>query len=109
VVRRGGAVVSIAGVPEPTTAMKDMGGSIGLAMLFWFLSAPIRLRALIAGVRYRYLFMHPGARDLETIGALVDAKKLEVVVDRVFPFAEIREAFAYLEQGRAKGKVVVTM
>lgn len=109
VVRRGGAVVSIAGLPEPTTAMKDMGGSIGLAVLFWFLSAPIRLRALIAGVRYRYLFMHPGARDLETIGALVDAKKLEVVVDRVFPFAETREAFAYLEQGRAKGKVVVTM
>ena len=109
VVRRGGTVVSVAGLPEPTTAIKDMDGNLGLATLFWFLSAAIRLRALVAGVRYRYLFMHPSAKDLETLTALVDANKLEVVVDKVFPFAEIREAFTYLEQGRAKGKVVVTM
>jgi NADPH:quinone reductase-like Zn-dependent oxidoreductase len=31
------------------------------------------------------------------------------VTDRVFPFERIVEAFAYLEQGHAKGKVVVQM
>jgi NADPH:quinone reductase-like Zn-dependent oxidoreductase len=29
------------------------------------------------------------------------------VIDRVFPFAQAKEALAYLETGRAKGKVVV--
>jgi NADPH:quinone reductase-like Zn-dependent oxidoreductase len=51
----------------------------------------------------------PSGKDLEQLASLVDAKKLEVVVDQVFPFAKIAEAFAYLEKGHAKGKVVVTM
>lgn len=108
VVRRGAKVVSIAGLPEPSTATKDLGRGAGLATLFWFASASIRFRAWRAGVQYRYLFMHPSGDDLETLAGLVDAKKLDVVVDRTFPFAEIKDAFAYLETGRAKGKVVVT-
>jgi len=60
-------------------------------------------------VRYRFLFMHPSGPDLEAMTELIDAKKLEVVVDRVFPFAQAKEALAYLEAGRAKGKVVVSM
>ena len=58
VVRPGGTVVSIAGLPEPTTATKDLARGAGLATLFWFASAGIRFRAWRAGVRYRYLFMH---------------------------------------------------
>lgn len=108
VIRPGGTVVSIAGLPEPTTATTDLGRGAGLAALFWFASAAIRLRAWRAGVRYRYLFMHPSGRDLEALAALIDARQLEVVVDRVFSFSDIKEAFAYLENGRAKGKVVVT-
>ncbi len=109
VVRRGGRVVSIAGLPEPTTATKDLGRGAGLAALFWFASFGIRMRATRRGVAYRYLFMHPSGSDLAEIGALVDRKVIEVVVDRTFPFAQIGDAFAYLEQGRAKGKVVVEM
>jgi alcohol dehydrogenase len=109
VVRRGGLVVSVAGMPEPTTAMKDLGGNLGLATLFWVASAGIRFRAFRAGVRYRYLFMHPSAQDLETLAALIDAKKVEAIVDRTFPLSEVRGAFEYLERGRAKGKIVVTM
>ncbi len=109
VVRRGGKVVSIAGLPEPTTATKDLHRGAGLATLFWIVSAGLRFRAWRAGVAYRYLFMRPSGKDLEVLASLVDAKKLEVVVDQVFSFAKIAEAFAYLEKGRAKGKVVVTM
>jgi alcohol dehydrogenase len=109
VVSRGGKVVSIAGLPEPTTATKDLDRGVGLAVLFWFASAGIRFRAWRAGVGYRYLFMRPSGKDLETLAALVDGKKLEVVVDRVFPFDEIAGALAYVEEGHAKGKVVVTM
>ena len=109
VVKPGGRVVSIAGTPEPMTARKDLGRGSGLAALFWVASLATRLRAARHGVSYRYLFMHASGADLAYLASLIEAKKLEVVIDRVFPFAEAKEALAYLETGRAKGKVVVTM
>jgi alcohol dehydrogenase len=109
VVRRGGTLVSVAGVPEPETARRDLGRGSALAALFWAASFRTRRTAARHGVRYRYLFMHPSGPDLEAIAALIDAKKIEVVIDQVFPFARAKEALAYLEGGRAKGKVVVRM
>ena len=110
VVRRGGKVVSIAGVPEPTTATKDLHRGAGLAMLFWLVSAGLRFGAWRAGVEGTGTSSCTrSGKDLELIASLVDAKKLEVVVDRVVPVGEIGEACRYLETGRAKGKVVVGM
>jgi alcohol dehydrogenase len=109
VVKPGGKVVSIAGLPEPETARKDLGRGVGLAALFWFASYGSRAEARKHGVIYRYLFMHPSGAELAELGQLIEDKKLEPIVDRVFPFAEIAEAFAYLESGHAKGKVVVQM
>lgn len=108
-VKPGGTVVSIAAVPEPGTAAKDLGGSKLLGALFWIASYGLRARARRAGVKYRYLFMHPSGRDLAQLTELVENGRLKITIDRSFPFAEIAEALAYLEGGRAKGKVVVTM
>jgi len=109
VVRRGVKVVSIAGVPEPRTASKDLQSGPARAALFWAASWRVRREARKHGVAYRYMFMHPSGADLSELAALIDQQKLEVVTDRVFPFAQIADAFAYLEQGHAKGKVVVQM
>lgn len=109
VVKRDGRVVSIAGLPEPLTARKDLGRGIGLAALFWLASLPTRLRAARRAVTYRYLFMHPSGADLAQLASLIDDGKLEVVVDRVFRFEEAGQAMAYLESGRAKGKVVLAI
>jgi alcohol dehydrogenase len=109
VLKPGGRVVSIAGMPEPLTARKDLGRGRGLAALFWIASLAARRRAARHGGSYRYLFMHPSGADLAQLASLIDARKLEVVIDRVFPFAEIKEAMAHLEMGHAKGKVVVAM
>ncbi len=109
VVKRGGKVVSVAGMPEPETARKDLGRGLVLRALFWLLSYSLRAEARRHGVSYRYLFMHPSGPELAELGGLIQDGKLEPVIDRVFPFAEIGEAFAYLEAGRAKGKVVVRM
>jgi alcohol dehydrogenase len=68
-----------------------------------------RLRAARRGVSYRYLFMHPSGADLACLASLIDARKHEVVIDRIFPFAQAKEALAYLETGRAKGKVVLAV
>src|SRR5258707_2947796 len=109
VLKPGGRVVSIAGLPEPLTAQKDLGRGIGLAALFWVASLTTRVRAARHGCTYRFLIMHPSGADLAYLASLIDANKLQVVIDRVFPFAEAKEAMAYLETGRAKGKVVLAM
>jgi alcohol dehydrogenase len=109
IVKRGAKVVSIAGVPEPQTASKDLQAGPTLATLFWAASWKIRHQARTSGVAYRYLFMHPSGTDLSALATLIDQQKLEIVIDRLVPFAHIADAFAYLEQGHAKGKVVVQM
>jgi NADPH:quinone reductase-like Zn-dependent oxidoreductase len=109
IMKPGTKIVSLAGVPEPQTAIKDLGGSRALAAVFWMISTGIRSRARRAGISYRYLFMHPSGSDLAQLAELIEQGKLKVIVDKTYLFANISEALAYVENGRAKGKVVVTM
>ena len=109
VMNPGAKIVSIAALPEPQTAIKDLGDRRALSALFWIISYGIRSRARRAGIGYRYLFMHPNGSDLAQLAKLIEQGTLKVVVDKTYPFAEISEALAYVERGRAKGKVVVTM
>ena len=39
----------------------------------------------------------------------VDAAKLKPLIPRTYPFAEVTEAFAELERGHARGKIVITI
>ena len=50
---------------------------------------------------------HVTAKDLDQLAALVEAGKLRPRIDRRYRFADLPAAIAYLEQGRAKSKVVV--
>jgi alcohol dehydrogenase len=109
VVKRGAKVVTVVATPEPETATRDLGRGRALAALFWLASLSLRRKARRQGGQYRFLFMHPSGAELAELTRLVEAGKLQPIVDRVFPFGEIAEAFAYLETGRAKGKVVVRM
>lgn len=109
VVRPGGMIVSVAGLPEPETARKDLRRGVVMAALFWWVSRHLRAKARRRDIRYRFLFMHPSGPELTELAALIEAGKLEPIIDRVFPFDQIGEAMAYLELGRAKGKVIVQM
>ena len=53
--------------------------------------------------------MQANGTQLTEITSLIDAGTIRPILDRVFPFASTNEAIAYVESGRAKGKVVVTM
>jgi NADPH:quinone reductase-like Zn-dependent oxidoreductase len=46
-------------------------------------------------------------KDLNLLSKLIVAGKVRPQIDRRYPFAEIPAAIAYLEQGHARGKVVV--
>ncbi|MBU3862730.1 NADP-dependent oxidoreductase [Streptomyces sp. 4503] len=109
ILKRGAKTVSVAGIPDATTARVDLDAGPLVTAALTVASAKIRRAARRKGVGYRYLFMHPSGADLEVLAELVDKGRLETVTDRVFPFEQITEAFAYLEQGHAKGKVVVQM
>ena len=109
IMKPGTKVVSVAALPEPQTAIKDLAGRRALSAIFWIISYGIRSRARRAGVRYRYLFMHPSGSDLAQLAELIEQGKLKVTVDKTYPLANISDALAYVESGRAKGKVVVAM
>jgi NADPH:quinone reductase-like Zn-dependent oxidoreductase len=47
--------------------------------------------------------------DLDALRELLEAGKVTPVVDRTFPLSEVPEAIRYLREGRARGKVVITV
>ena len=108
VLKRGGKLISISGPPDP-----EFGDNIaapGLVKLVMrFLSAGIRRRAKRRGVSYSFLFMKANGRQLREITRLIEAGAIRPVLDRTFPFEATNEALAYVEAGRAKGKVVVKL
>lgn len=51
----------------------------------------------------------PNKKDLAFMKELLEAGKVIPVIDRCYPLNEVPEAIRYLETGRARGKVVVTI
>jgi NADPH:quinone reductase-like Zn-dependent oxidoreductase len=47
--------------------------------------------------------------DLEFVKELIEAGKMKPVIDRTYPLSETPEAISYLEEGHARGKVVITV
>ena len=47
--------------------------------------------------------------DLALLAAMMQSGKLVPVVDRTYPLDQVRDAIAYLETSRARGKVVLTI
>jgi alcohol dehydrogenase len=106
VLKRGGKLISISGPPDPEFG-KEIGapGFVKLAMRL--LSSGIRRKAKRRGVSFSFLFMKANGTQLREITRLFDAGVIRPVMDRVFPFESTNDAMAYVEAGRATGKVVV--
>ena len=75
--------------------------------MFGLLSRKIIKKSRKRGAEYSFLFVHPDGGQLAQIAALIEGGHIRPVIDKVFPFEQSKEALTYLEQGRAKGKVVV--
>jgi NADPH:quinone reductase-like Zn-dependent oxidoreductase len=107
VLKPGGLAISVVGPPD--TAFAAQVGRPILKPVMALMSRRIRAQARKLGVRYSFFFMRANGAQLKTLAALYDVGTLRPVLDRTFPFSETLEAMAYVEQGRAKGKVVITM
>ena len=106
VLKPGGKLISISGPPDPEFARRK-GLNPVLRLLMRLLSWGIRAKAKRHGVSFSFLFMWAQGDQLSKITALIESGAIRPVVDRVFPFDAANEALAYVETGRAKGKVVI--
>ncbi|MGB8420291.1 NADPH:quinone reductase [Burkholderia sp. GAS332] len=106
VLKPGGRLISISGPPDPAFA-KEHGASSFLRLVMRLLSYRIRKSAKRRRVNYSFLFMKASGKQLREIATLIESGAIRPVVERIFPFESTKEAMAYVETGRAKGKVVV--
>ena len=106
VLKGGGKLISISGPPDP-----EFGDEIKspwfVKLIMRFLSFGIRRKTRRHNVSFSFLFMKASGKQLREITRLIDSGVIRPVVDRVFPFESTNEAMAYVESGRAKGKVVI--
>jgi NADPH:quinone reductase-like Zn-dependent oxidoreductase len=108
VLKRGGRLISISGPPDGEFA-KEIGLPWFMGGVMRILSYRIRKKARRRDVSYSFLFMRASGAQLQKITSLIDAGIIRPVVERIFPFEATKEAMAYVETGRTKGKVVVTI
>ena len=103
-----GKIVSLVG-PLDVTFARARSLNFILTFVFALLSRRIVRLARKRNVDYSFLFARPDGDQLAQIGKLLEAQSIRPVIDKVFAFAQAREALAYLAQGRSRGKVVVQM
>jgi NADPH:quinone reductase-like Zn-dependent oxidoreductase len=106
VLKPGGILISISGPPDPDFA-KEIGASRIVSLAMRLMSYRIRRKSKRRHVRYSFLLMRASGDQLREISSLIDSGTIRPCVDRIFPFESTKEAMAYVETGRAKGKVVV--
>jgi alcohol dehydrogenase len=106
VLKRGGKLVSISGPPDPDFG-KQIAAPAFVKLVVRLLSSSVRRKAKRRGLDYAFLFMKANGSQLREITRLVETGAIRPVIDRVFPFESTNDALAYVEAGRAKGKVVV--
>ncbi|MDM0087974.1 MULTISPECIES: NADP-dependent oxidoreductase [unclassified Variovorax] len=106
VLKPGGHLISISGPPTAEFAAEQKL-AWPLKQVLRLVSYGIRRKAKQRRIAYSFLFMRAEGSQLGKITSLIESGVIRPTVDRVFPLNETADAMAYVEQGRAKGKVVV--
>ncbi|MBA7578621.1 hypothetical protein ES708_20486 [subsurface metagenome] len=84
-----------------------VGGSMTRVFLNMFLGLLI---SITGSKKMGIVMWKPNKKeDLVFLKELLEAGKIVPVIDRCYPLSETAEAFRYLEEGHAQGKVVITV
>ena len=72
---------------------------------------PIKVMLLspFVGQKMGMMMSNPTQKDMIQLADLMQAGQVTPVIDRSYKLSEIPEAMRYLEQGHARGKVVITL
>jgi len=96
--------------PEGTYVLIG-GGGVNDARWVGGLARPLRALVLsrFIGQKMGSMLARLTKEDLTILGDLVQAGKVKPVIDRRYRLSEVPDAIRYLEQGHARGKVVITL
>ena len=84
-----------------------MSGGSGAQMFQAMLLGPVI--SMTGNKKTGNLLKKPNKKDLVVLKELLEAGKITPVIDRTYPLSEVPEAIRYLEEGHARGKVVITV
>ncbi len=65
--------------------------------------------SMVGNKKMGNLLMKPNKADLDFMKELLEAGKITPIIDRTYPLSGVPEAIRYLEEGHAKGKVVISV
>jgi NADPH:quinone reductase-like Zn-dependent oxidoreductase len=91
-------VLTPQGIIQPNT------GHAGMSYVF-----KAFLRSLVMRQQGSLFVANPNCEDMNFLKELLEAGKITPVIDKTYPLREAVEAFRYMDQGHARGKVVVSM
>lgn len=106
VLKPGGKLITITG-PADLAFAEAIKAPWMVKQVIRALSFSARRQAQRLKVSFSFLFMKANGSQLQQITQLIESGAIRPVVDKVFPFESTNEALAYVESGRAKGKVVI--
>lgn len=99
--------------PEGVDAVFDTVGGEALKASAGLLAPGGRLASIadgdVTGYGGRYCWVRPDADDLLRLTELVEQGAVSVHVDRAFPLEQAAQAHRLSEEGRTRGKIVVTV
>ena len=104
VVKSGGKVVSVAGLPDAKFA-KAYGLNLIWQGLFKLASHKITRASHKAHAKYEFL----DGLQLQRLAELVVTGRLQVRIAKEYPFEEIQAACDYVATGHADGKVIIKL
>jgi len=67
------------------------------------------LMSMMGSKKLGSMYTNPNQKDYVFLIELFEANKVVPVIDRRYPLSEVPEALRYLEEGHARGKVVINM
>jgi len=91
-------------VLEPGGTLLPSSGHAGMGYVF-----KAFLLSLFVRQQGRPFVSTPNQDDLSALKEMVEAGRVTPVIDRTYPLRETAEAFRYLDQGHARGKVVIVV
>ncbi|NQX82329.1 MAG: NADP-dependent oxidoreductase [Flavobacteriaceae bacterium] len=106
VIKKGGKVVSIAGVVDKETA-RELGLNRLIRFLLGLKRKKITNQIKKKSAYYKMILMSPNGQQLHTIKEMVEAESIKPIIDKVFDFPESIDALLYQKSGRAKGKIII--
>lgn len=69
----------------------------------------LMLKSMAGAKNMRLVIANANQKDLHFIRELMNAGKVRSIIDKRYPLSETAEALRYLEEGHARGKVVIVV